>query len=77
MSTEIGALDISVTLPPGTVREGETFVLTWSVLPMSANDMKALEFGGFKVKDGFRTTVEFDIAAGTVQPCEPISAASP
>ncbi len=60
---------ISVSLPPGTIREGETFVLAWSVVPLEADDTR-LPVG---VVDGFRTTVEFDIATGPVAPCNPIN----
>ncbi len=80
MQTEIGERTISVTLPSATVRDGETFVLTWSVLPMSDKDISAggLSSGlGTKTRDGFRTTVDFNVAIGPVKPCEPVSATPP
>jgi hypothetical protein len=63
-------------LPSATVRDGETFVLTWSVLPMSAKDINAAGLSSglwTKTRDGFRTTVDFNVATGPVKPCEPVS----
>jgi hypothetical protein len=80
MSTGIGERRISVTLPPGAVREGETFVLTWSVLPMTAANIKAAGLSsGSETEpgDGFRFSVHIDIATGPVQPCRPVSTTSP
>jgi hypothetical protein len=65
---------ISVTLAPGTVRDGETFVLTWSVVPMTDEEMEQIGAQtGESVTDGFSTKVEFDIATGAVAPCQPIA----
>lgn len=46
-----------VTIPPGSVGEGDTFVLSASVVPAAT---------------GFSATTEFGIAEGTVKPCEAI-----
>lgn len=75
MMASIGERNIAVTLPPDTVRAGETFVLTWSVLPMTAEAMAAIP--GSKTGDvvgGFTASVEFDIATGPVAPGEPVDA---
>lgn len=74
MGATIGETTISLTLPSDTVRPGETFVLTWSILPLTDEEIGARNgpFGG--VVDGFRATVEFDVATGPVAPCDPIDA---
>jgi hypothetical protein len=80
MSTNIGERSISVTLPPGAVQDGETFVLTWSVLSMSADELKAAGISsgpGTEVGAGFRLSINADIATGPVKPCEPVSATPP
>lgn len=69
-----------MTLPSDTVRDGETFVLTWSVLPMSSEEIRAenaAQPDGFETVDGFSASVEFDIVTGPVEPCEPVEATSP
>lgn len=67
--TSVGERSMVVTLPPGTIRDGETFVLAWSVVSLQPGE------GGLPedAVDGFRATVEFDIATGPVAPCNPIS----
>jgi hypothetical protein len=83
MMTSIGERFISVTLPSGTVRDGETFVLTWSVQPMSAREIKAAmeahdaSSGPGIVGAGFGTTASIDIATGPVKPCQPVSVTAP
>ena len=74
MMATIGETQISLTLPSDTVRPGETFVLTWSILPLTDEEIDARNgaFGG--VVDGFSASVEFDVATGPVAPCEPIDA---
>jgi hypothetical protein len=70
----IGERHISVTLAPDTVRDGETFVLTWSVVPMTDEEMEQIgSQTGERVTDGFSTTVEFDVATGAVAACQPIA----
>ena len=39
LSVSVGADALEVTIPPGTVRDGETFVLVRSVLPLSGTDV--------------------------------------
>ena len=50
----VGSDFFEVTIPPGTVGEKNTFVLSASVAP---------------IPNGFRATVDFDIAIGPVAPC--------
>lgn len=77
LMASIGERDIAVVIPPGTVRDGETFVLTWSVVPASA-DVAVEEFGDAPgwppANSGFAASVEFDVATGPVAPCRPIAA---
>ena len=70
----IGEHHISVTLAPDTVRDGETFVLTWSVVPMTDEEMEQIAAPtGERASDGFSAKVEFDVATGAVAPCQPIT----
>jgi hypothetical protein len=80
LGVEVGERSLSVTLPSGAVREGETFVLSWSVLAMTAADLSAAgatSGPGTEVGDGFGLAVDFNIATGPVAPCQPVAAASP
>ena len=72
MITSVGERSITVILPSDTVRDGETLVLTWSVLPMTNSGMGGSS-SGLGVA-GFSVSVEFDIATGRVAPCEPVDA---
>lgn len=74
MMTSVGEHQISVTIPPNAVRDGESFVLAWSVLPMTAEEMAEVATEpGVRVSEGFHVSVEFDVAIGAVAPCEPIA----
>lgn len=68
MSTAVGSGGIIVTLPPGTVREGETFVLAWSVEALADHTLP----DGTRATHGTHASVEFGVAAGPVAPCEPV-----
>ncbi|MDP3894154.1 hypothetical protein, partial [Nocardioides sp.] len=68
MSTSIGAKLLRVTLPPGPVRDGETFVLSVAgeaIPPSSAGPSRdgAIDMGGFSSR------TDFDVTAGPMQPC--------
>lgn len=68
MQIEIGAQRLRVTLPPGTVRDGETFVMAVSgeaTAPLSEPDED-----GIWTMEGFRGWTDFDVTAGPVQPCD-------
>ena len=76
MTASIGSDLLRIVLPPGAVREGETFVM-W----VSGREMTAAELAdrgaeeGVQVLDGHRSRVEFDVAAGPVAPCDVVPAA--
>lgn len=74
LTASVGESQLSVTLPSDTVRSGETFVLAWSVLPLTDAEMEqaSTPFGG--VTDGFAAIIEIEIATGPVAPCSPIPA---
>ena len=52
MSVSVGADALEVTIPPGTVRDGETFVLVRSVLPLSGTDVPVEGFYRERRRDG-------------------------
>lgn len=79
LTTMVGSESIGVTIPPGTIREGETFVLSWSILPMSQAELDTLnsqiaEDGGTTI-EGAHVTLTAGVAAGPVRPCTPVPAA--
>lgn len=68
MQVTIGPERLQVTLPPGTVQQGETFVMAISgeaIAPETEQD----EDGSW-ISDGYRSWTSFDVTAGAVQPCE-------
>jgi len=80
LTTSIGSESIGVTIPPGAIRDGETFVLSWSVLPMSQAELDALNTqitqDGGTTTEGAHATLTAGVAAGPVQPCTPVPAES-
>ncbi len=77
LTTTIGTDYVGVTIPPGAVRDGETFVLSWSVLPMTAEELEAISADsedGTSATEGSHVTIDLGIAAGAVQPCVPVPA---
>ncbi len=79
MGSTIGENQISVDLPPDAVRDGETFVMVWSVIPMTAQEIEDIDAelasngDRGQVVDGFSSNVEFDVATGPVSPCRPVA----
>jgi len=71
MSVTMGAELLQVTLPPGTVRDGETFVMAVSgkVVPSPASE-PAQE--GVTNTDGFSGWTDFDVTEGPVRPCRTV-----
>jgi hypothetical protein len=59
---------LQVTLPPGTVRDGETFVMAVSgeAIPPSSSEPSQ---DGITDMGGFSGWTDFDVTAGPVQPC--------
>lgn len=75
MGTTIGDDRVQVTLGPGAVRPGETFVFEWSVVPLTDEELAEIsEREGVRTIEGQRSTVSFDVARGTVAPCRPVPA---
>lgn len=68
MQVTIGAERLSVTLPPGTVRDGETFVMWVSgeVIPPKSEP----NADGTWDLEGYSASVESDVTAGEIRPCE-------
>ena len=68
MQVTIGSEQLQVTLPPGTVQQGETFVMAISheaIAPETEQDEE-----GDWILDGYKGWTSFDVTAGSVQPCE-------
>lgn len=67
MGVTMGATLLRVTLPPGTVRDGETFVMAVSgeATPPSTEPSQ----DGVRDLGGFSGWADFDVTAGPVQPC--------
>lgn len=68
MSVSMGSELLRVTLPPGAVRDGETFVMAVSgeVIPASSSEPSE---DGVTIGAGFSSWLEADVTAGSVQPC--------
>jgi hypothetical protein len=67
MQVSMGAQLLRVTLPPGTVRDGETFVMAVSgeaIPPSSEQSQDDITDMG-----GFSGWTDFNVTAGSVQPC--------
>lgn len=76
MSLEIGETIVRVTLPPGAVRDGETFVMVLSVEALTQDELSEIsERDGRQAVDGARSSVSAEVAASTVGPCEVVPAA--
>ena len=74
MSFSLGQDRVSVTLPPGAVRDGETFVMVWSVEAVPAPPGGADE-NGVTTLDGTAASVMGEVSAGPVGPCEVVPTA--
>lgn len=75
MSLSIGEDLVRVTLPPGAVREGETFVMALSVVPFTDEQIAEVsEREGQRVVDGASSSVSAEVASGPVGPCEAVPA---
>jgi hypothetical protein len=75
MSVSSGSSTLEVVLPPGAVRDGETFVMWVSGREMTPEEMASISADeGHEVSQGFHSSVELDVAAGPVGPCEVVPA---
>ncbi len=74
IALQIGEEMVRVTLPPGAVRDGETFVMVLSVQAMTQAELtEAEEREGHRVVAGTSSTVSAEVAAGPVGPCEVVA----
>ena len=74
MRLEIGQQTVKVTLPPGSVRDGETFVMELSVEAMTDDELaEATARDGQQAVEGTHSTVSAEVATGTVAPCEVVT----
>jgi hypothetical protein len=71
MGIAMGSELLRVTLPPGTVRDGETFVMAVSgkAIPPSSSEPSQ---DGVIDMGGFSGWADFNVTAGAVQPCAAI-----
>jgi hypothetical protein len=67
MQVSIGSELLRVTLPPGAVRDGETFVLAVSGTAIPAGSTTSED--GIRDREGLRSWMDVAVAAGPVQPC--------
>ena len=75
MSLQIGQEMVKVTLPPGAVRDGETFVMVLSVEAMTQDELSDMEEReGQHVVEGTKSSVTAEVAAGPVGACEVVPA---
>ncbi len=71
LTVSIGSRLLRVTLPPGTVRDGEVFVMAVSggaVAPSSSEPSQ----DGVSDLGGFASWADFDVTAAPVPPCRPV-----
>ena len=75
MSLQIGQEMVRVTLPPGAVRDGETFVMELSVQAMAQEELSGIEEReGQRVVEGTRSSVTAEVASGPVGACDVVAA---
>lgn len=75
MRLSMGQDLVRVTLPPGAVRDGETFVMAWSVDPLTTEELDQIPTeDGVTTVDGFASSVVADVTAGPVGSCEVVPA---
>lgn len=76
MRLSIGEDLVRVTLPPGAVRDGETFVMVLSAESMTQAQLDEIEErDGQDATSGTSSSVSADVASGEVAPCVPVPAA--
>jgi hypothetical protein len=74
LSLSIGEDLVRVTLPPGAVRDGETFVMVLSVEAMTDEELDAIsEREGHRALDGASSSVSAEVASGPIGPCTPVA----
>lgn len=71
----MGEEQVKVTLPPGSIRDDETFVMVWSVEPLSDEELADIETReGVRTVNGFASSVTADVTDGPVAPCQAVPA---
>jgi hypothetical protein len=75
IALQIGQEMVKVTLPPGAVRDGETFVMVLSVEAMTQDELSDIEQrDGHRVVEGTRSSVTAEVASGPVGACDVVAA---
>ena len=75
MSLQIGQEKVKVTLAPGAVRDGETFVMVLSVEAMTQDELSDVEEReGQRVVEGTKSSVTAEVAGGPVGACDVVPA---
>jgi hypothetical protein len=75
MRLQIGDDMVKVTLSPGAVRDGETFVMVLSVEPMTGDELAEVsEREGHTALEGTTSSVSAEVATGAVGACEVVPA---
>lgn len=75
MRLSIGKDRVRVTLAPGAVRDGETFVMVLSLEPMTQEQLDAsTEEDGVRAVEGTMSSLTAEVAEGPVGPCVPVAA---
>ncbi|MGF9756723.1 hypothetical protein AAII07_16105 [Microvirga sp. 0TCS3.31] len=75
IALQIGQEMVKVTLPPGAVRDGETFVMVLSVEAMTQDELSDIEErDGQRVVEGTRSSVTAEVATGPVGACDVVAA---
>lgn len=73
----IGEEQIKVTFAPGAIRDGETFVMVWSVESLTDDELAAIDAReGTRTVNGFASSVLADVTDGPVAPCQVVPAAA-
>jgi hypothetical protein len=75
IALQIGQEMVKVTLPPGAVRDGETFVMVLSVEAMTQDELSDIEQReGQRVVEGTKSSVTAEVASGPVGACDVVAA---
>lgn len=75
LTVSMGSEILRIVLPPGAVREGEMVVMWVSGREMTPAELAAVPADeGVTTTDGFRSSVQLDVAPAPVGPCEVVPA---
>ena len=77
MTVEMSEERVTVTLSPGAVRDGETFVMVWSLESLAGDELATSDPGdGVRTVSGFASKVTAEVTADRVPPCRVVSTPS-